>query len=177
SRAGQPVRIWSAGCSTGEELYSLAMALLGPDRSEARTLVGGDVIILASDLADHAVAAATLAVYPFDSLKDVPTVLIRAWTKLVGDDVHMRDEIRNMIRILQLNLLEEWPMKRQFDVIFCRNVMIYFDQPTKDMLVTRFIDTLLPGGYLYLGHSERVSGPSAHKMTLVGGTIYRKDQA
>lgn len=176
-RAGKPVRIWSAGCSTGEELYSLTMALLGPDRADARSFLNGDIAILATDLADHAVSAATDGCYPFDTLKDVPTELIRAWTKLDGDNVHMLDEVKNLIRVRRLNLLGQWPMQRPFDVIFCRNVMIYFDQPTKDKLVTRFIDQLLPQGYLYIGHSERACGPSERKLTLVGGTIYRKDQA
>lgn len=172
--SGQPVRIWSAGCSTGEELYSLTMTLLGPDRSEARAFLQGDVVILATDLADHAVAGASAGTYDFDSLKDVPTELIRAWTTHKNGTVNMADDMRKLIRVRRLNLLGEWPMRRPFDVIFCRNVMIYFDNPTKERLVSRFVDQLLPGGHLYIGHSERVSGPAEREVDLVGGTIYRK---
>lgn len=177
ARAGQPIRIWSAGCSTGEELYSLMMTLLGPDKSEAAAFLRGDVVVLASDLADHAVAGAKAARYPFESLRDVPDPLVRAWVSKQGDEAVIAPELCNLIRVRRLNLHGQWPMRRPFDVIFCRNVMIYFDQPTKDRLVSRFIDLLLPGGHLYIGHSERVSGPGQEKMRLVGGTIYRKDEA
>jgi len=174
AKAGQPVRIWSAGCSTGEELYSLSMALLGPDKADARALLTGDVKILATDLADHAVAGAKAARYPAEALKDVPPALVKAWTSPVGNEVLMAPELCAMISVKRLNLLGPWPMKRGFDVIFCRNVMIYFDQPTKERLVARFADQLLPGGHLYIGHSERVSGPADEILSLVGSTIYRK---
>ncbi|WP_184078884.1 CheR family methyltransferase [Sphingobium subterraneum] len=177
AKAGHPVRIWSAGCSTGEELYSLALTLLGPDKGEAAPFLRGDVIILATDLADHAVAGATAAKYEMDALKDVPAELVRPWVKQVGTEAHIAPEVCGMIRVKRLNFLGPWPMQRPFDIIFCRNVMIYFDQPTKDTLVTRFIDQLIPGGHLYIGHSERVCGPKQDKMSLVGGTIYRKDEA
>jgi chemotaxis protein methyltransferase CheR len=173
--AGKPVRIWSAGCSTGEELYSLAMTLLGPDRGDARAFLEGDVAILATDLADHAVAGAKAAQYPFEALKDVPTDLIKTWTKHHNGTVTMVDEMRALIHVKRLNLLGPWPLKKPFDVIFCRNVMIYFDQPTKEKLVSRFTDQLLPGGHLYIGHSERVCGPAESQMKLIGNTIYRKD--
>ncbi|MGD9810441.1 MAG: protein-glutamate O-methyltransferase CheR [Sphingobium sp.] len=176
AKAKQPVRIWSAGCSTGEELYSLAMALLGPDRAEARAFLDNDVIILATDLADHAVAGAKAAHYPLAALKDVPPDLVRTWVRKSGDEAQMAPELCGMIRVKRLNLLGPWPMKRAFDVIFCRNVMIYFDQPTKDRLVDRFADQLLPRGHLYIGHSERVGGRAQQAMALVGGTIYRKER-
>jgi len=176
-KAGQSVRIWSAGCSTGEELYSLAMTLLGPDKRDAQALLNGDVRILATDLADHAVAGAKAACYSVDALKDVPADLTRAWTRQSGNDIQIAPEVCGIIQVKRLNLLGDWPMKRQFDVIFCRNVMIYFDQPTKDRLVGRFADQLLPHGHLYIGHSERVGGAAQNIMSLVGSTIYRKDKA
>lgn len=175
ARAGNPVRLWSAGCSTGEELYSLAMALLGPNRNEARTFLNGDTAILATDLADHAVAGAKAGRYSADALKDVPADLVKTWSRTSGGQVEMAAEMRAILRVRRLNLLGPWPMKRGFDVIFCRNVMIYFDQPTKDRLVSRFADQLLPGGHLYIGHSERVGGTAQQVMSLVGSTIYRKD--
>ncbi len=176
ARSGAPVRLWSAGCSTGEELYSMAMTLLGSDRSEARAFLSNDVAILATDLADHAVAGAKAARYPAETLKDVPADLTRTWVRMVQGEAEMDPDLRAMIRVRRLNLLGPWPMKRGFDVIFCRNVMIYFDQPTKDRLVDRFAEQLLPGGHLYIGHSERVGGPAQQVMSLVGSTIYRKDR-
>ncbi len=176
ARAGEPVRIWSAGCSTGEELYSIAMTLLGPDKGQARTFLSSNTVILATDLADHAVAGAKAGRYPADAVKDVPSDLVRAWTRLRDGEVEMAPEMKAMIRVRRLNLLGDWPMRRGFDVIFCRNVMIYFDQPTKDRLVARFANQLLPGGHLYIGHSERVGGAAQQVLGLVGSTIYRKDQ-
>lgn len=174
ARMGEEVRIWSAGCSTGEELYSLTLALLGESRKEAQALLQGDVAILASDIADQAVAGAKAAVYPLESLKDVPERLVRNWVDIAGDQAVMKDDVRSLIRVRRLNLLDNWPIRRKFDVIFCRNVMIYFDQPTRERLVGRFADHLLPGGHLYIGHSERVSGPAQNVMTLVGNTVYQK---
>jgi len=173
-RSRQPVRIWSAGCSTGEELYSLAMTLLGPDKLGARPFLEGNLAILATDLADHAVAGAKAAIYPFEALKDVPPALTQTWVKRDGDKAKIAPELCAKIHVKRLNLLGDWPMNKQFDVIFCRNVMIYFDQPTKDRLVARFADQLLPDGHLYIGHSERVAGPAQEVLNLVGSTIYRK---
>jgi len=175
-KAGQPVRIWSAGCSTGEELYSLAMTLLGPDRRDAADFLDGDLIILATDLADHAVAGATEARYPAEALRDVPPALTRTWVKIDGDEAQILPEVRKLIRVKRLNLLGPWPMTRPFDIIFCRNVMIYFDQVTKERLIARFADQLLPNAYLYIGHSERVSGPANAVMNLIGNTIYQKER-
>jgi len=173
--AGDPVRIWSAGCSTGEELYSLVMALLGPDKAAARPFFKGDLAILATDLADHAVAGATAATYASESLKDVPRELTHNWVREDGGEARIAPEVCGLVRVKRLNLLGKWPMTRPFDVIFCRNVMIYFDQPTKDRLIARFADQLLTGGYLYIGHSERVGGPAQQALTSVGNTIYRKE--
>ncbi len=175
-KAKQPVRIWSAACSTGEELYSLAMTLLGPDKGEARAFLNGDVAILATDLADHAVAGAQAARYPEEALKDVPADLRKTWVRSVDGEARISEDLCAMIRVRRLNLLGPWPIKRRFDVIFCRNVMIYFDQQTKDRLVERLSDQLLPGGHLYIGHSERVAGVAADALSLVGSTIYRKER-
>ncbi len=172
--AGAPVRIWSAGCSTGEELYSLAMTLLGPDRSEAQSFLNGNVAILATDLADHAVAGAKAACYPAESLKDVPESLVRAWVSQQDGTAQIAPELTSIVHVKRLNLLGPWPLSRPFDVIFCRNVMIYFDQPTKETLVARFADQMTSGAHLYIGHSERVTGPACAALSSVGGTIYQK---
>jgi len=175
--AGKPVRIWSAGCSSGEETWSLAMTLLGEDRLAGRKLAQRDLRILASDIAPHALAKAEAARYDLDDLKPVPAALRKAWVQTAAGSAEMASEMRALVRFRTLNLLGTWPMKRPFDVIFCRNVMIYFDQPTKERLVERFARQLVPGGYLYIGHSERATGPAAALLESVGPTIYRRKPA
>lgn len=175
--AGKPVRLWSAGCSSGEETWSLVMALLGSDKLEGRRIARGDVRVLASDLAPHALEKAKAATYPAKDLQQVPSDLVQQWTKQDGDLVSIGDDARSIVRFRSLNLLQSWPMKLKFDVIFCRNVMIYFDNETKERLVARFADALLPGATLFIGHSERVTGPASRLLDSVGPTIYRRSMA
>ncbi|MCX7283781.1 MAG: protein-glutamate O-methyltransferase CheR [Novosphingobium sp.] len=175
--AGNPVRMWSAGCSSGEETWSLLMTLLSSDRSEAKRILGQDLVMLASDLAPHAVKKAVAAQYAVTDLDPVPAPLRDAWVRMEGTTAKISDEVRALVRFRELNLLGEWPMRGKFDVIFCRNVMIYFDHPTKERLVARFADALLPGGYLYIGHSERVTGAAAQSLELIGPTIYQRRNA
>ena len=175
--SGEAVRLWSAGCSSGEETWSLVMTLLGGDQRAGRAIAKRDVRVLASDLAPHALAKATAATYPAQDLDAVPADLVRQWTKTSGETATITDEARAIVRFRQLNLLETWPMKVRFDVIFCRNVMIYFDTETKERLVSRFAEALVPGGTLYIGHSERVTGPATRMLQPAGPTIYRRSQA
>ncbi|MEN7538307.1 CheR family methyltransferase [Aurantiacibacter flavus] len=171
---GQPVRIWSAGCSSGEEIWTLMMVLLGTSQQEGKRIAKQDILALASDLASHAVNAGMAATYEADALEAVPEALRKAWTATEGGKVRIGPEPRSLVRFRQLNLLGPWPIKGEFDVIFCRNVMIYFDTPTKEKLVWRFAKQLKPGGYLYIGHSERVSGRAEELLELVGPTVYRR---
>ena len=170
----KPVRIWSAGCSSGEEIWTLMMVLLGADPLEGRRIAKQDVVALASDLASHAINAGLAATYEADALEAVPEPLRRQWTSSDGRQVRIGAEPRSLVRFRQLNLLGPWPFRTSFDVIFCRNVMIYFDGPTKDELVWRFANQLKPGGHLYIGHSERVSGRADDLLELVGPTVYRR---
>lgn len=176
AEAGNPVRIWSAGCSSGEEIWTLMMVLMGTDKSAARTIAGRDIVALASDLAGHALSAAEAATYPVSALAAMPDALVANWTEAasVPDHRTIAPQLRAMVRFRQLNLLRPWPFSGQFDVIFCRNVMIYFDGPTKEQLVAGFARHLRPGGFLYIGHSERVSGPASDLLTLIGPTIYQR---
>lgn len=182
AKAGETVRLWSAGCSTGEEVWTLLMVLLGPDRAAGLALARGPVLTLASDISANALAGARAASYPAAALDAVPEALRRAWC---APDRNTSSEprlaidpaVQAMVRFRMLNLMGEWPMARAFDVIFCRNVMIYFDTPTKERLVERFARQLAPGGYLYIGHSERVSGPATTLLEPVGPTIYRRNAA
>lgn len=174
---GGKVRMWSAGCSSGEETWSLAMTLLGPDRQAGLALARRDVRILASDIATHALDKALAARYRAEDLKPVPDPLRAAWTERQGDDAVVAAELRALVRFRTLNLLGEWPMQGHFDVIFCRNVMIYFDNPTKERLVARFAGMLEPQGTLYVGHSERVTGPALDHLAPMGPTVYRRRSA
>lgn len=170
----RPVRIWSAGCSSGEEVYTIAMCLLGQDRSAAAWLRSADVKLLATDLSPPVVESARRGVYSAATVEPIPARYRAAWMEPAGADFRMVDEARALVTARVLNLFEPWPMRHQYDVIFCRNVMIYFDDPAKAELEARFADLLAPGGYLYIGHSERMIGPAAARMTSCGQTVYRK---
>lgn len=176
-REGDRLRIWSAGCSSGEEPYSLAMVLAEALDRCGRKL---DAKILATDLSPAALATARKGVYPIDRIEGVSEERRRRWF-LRGEGeyaglacVHPR--LRELTTILPLNLLHEWPMQGPFDAIFCRNVVIYFDQPTKQKLFSRFAQLLSAGGPLFLGHSESMHGLS-DDFELIGRTIYRKKTA
>jgi chemotaxis protein methyltransferase CheR len=178
ANAGAQVRIWSAGCSSGEEIWTLMMVLLGRDRAAGLKLARGKLIALASDISVNALAGARAAHYPASALEALPEPLRRAWcvpASTAGEpQLAIAPEVQALVRFRELNLMGEWPMNRPFDVIFCRNVMIYFDIPTKERLIERFARQLAPGGYLYIGHSERVSGPATALLEPVGPTIYRR---
>jgi len=119
-------------------------------------------------------AKAKAATYDVEALSPVPFELRAEWIKMSNGTGTMSDPVRDMVRFRRLNLTHDWPFSRQFDIIFCRNVMIYFDLPTKERLVARFANLLKPGGYLYIGHSERVTGSANNSLELVGKTIYQR---
>jgi len=169
----EAVRLWSAGSSSGEEVFSLTLALLGPDRAEGRRIAARDIRILASDIADHALHKAAQGRYDLRDASGLPPALRDIWTTS-ATHLEIGAEARGLVRFKRLNLLGDWPMRRPFQVIFCRNVMIYFDQPTKERLVERLARQLVPGGFLYIGHSERVSGPGEALLDPVGPTIYQR---
>ena len=175
--AREPVRMWSAACSSGEETWSLVLTLLGSDRNEGRRIAASDTLVLATDLASHVIAKANAATYTTSDLEPIPAELRTPWTEVRGDTTVIAGEARNLVRFKLLNLLGEWPISKPFDVIFCRNVMIYFDQPTKERLVARLAAQLRPGGHLYIGHSERATGPAERDLVQVGPTIYQRRAA
>jgi len=172
---GERVRLWSSASSSGEEIYSLAMVLLGTDRDEARQISRGDIALLATDLAQNVLNLAAEGCYPTDSASDIPDRYRDIWTEQRGGQIRMLKPLRDLVRIKQLNLLDPWPIKARFDVIFCRNVLIYFDEATKALLLRRLADQLAPCGYLYIGHSERLVGDCADQFRSMGQTIYRKE--
>lgn len=166
---GQPrLRIWSAGCSTGQEPYTIAMALLAalPD------LKRWDFRILATDIDTNVLARAASGIYPESEAAGLAPQRARQ-LELLGDGrVQVPTPAREIVAFKALNLIESWPMKGPFDAIFCRNVAIYFDKQTQGVMFSRFATLLAPDGFLYIGHSENLgNGTSGFK--LVGKTIYQ----
>ncbi|MDT8757088.1 protein-glutamate O-methyltransferase CheR [Sphingomonas psychrotolerans] len=171
-----PVRIWSAGCSSGEEVYTIAMCLLGPDRASANWLRNADVRLLATDIAPHVVESVQRGFYADNVASGVLEPYRSAWMRPAPGGFVMADEARQLVTARVLNLFDRWPLKAQYDVIFCRNVMIYFGDPAKEELEERFVNQLAHGGHLYIGHSERLIGPAARRMKSCGHTIYAKPE-
>jgi chemotaxis protein methyltransferase CheR len=174
-RVSDRLRIWSAGCSSGEEPYALAMVLA--EALERHGATGMDAKILATDLSPQALETARNGVYPLDKLGGIGAERRRRWMLRGAGGyegyacVHPR--LRELVSVQPLNLLHDWPMRGPFDAIFCRNVVIYFDQPTKHRLFSRYAALLPTGGYLFLGHSESLHGISG-EFEPVGRTAYRK---
>lgn len=150
------VKWWSAGCSSGEEPITLAMIL----QEEAVKRRVPSVDILATDLSIEMIKTAKTGVYASDKLNGVPNHLLSKYFDKDSDSkvqYRTKNSIRQKITYGRLNLLKSWPMKGPFQMIMCRNVMIYFDKQTQHNLVSRFYNLLEPGGYLFIGHSESVS--------------------
>ncbi len=167
-------RIWSAACSSGEEPYSLAIHLAehlapaGPNTWQ----------IEASDISTRVLEIAERGVYDGEKLGGIsPELLHRYFQKGVRQwqgHFRIKEELRQRVGFHQLNLLkDDYPFARPFDVIFCRNVMIYFDRPTQETLIGRLSERLAPGGYLMVGHSESLSGIK-HSLRLIQPAIYLK---
>jgi chemotaxis protein methyltransferase CheR len=169
-----PVRIWSAGCSSGEEPYTLAMLC-----NEAfADIATRDVRILSTDISHRVLAQAKAGVYPAENMADVPAPwLQKYWTRkqdAQGRAVFEAEKpLRRLVHFAKLNLMERWPMQGPFDAILCRNVMIYFDKATQQQLVERYWQLLRPGGHLFVGHSESLTG-LAHKFRYVQPAVYVK---
>lgn len=172
-KRGRGMRIWSAGCSSGEEPYSIAMLLL----EEWPQLDRLNVRILASDISDRILAKAKAGEYDKDNLQGIPPAYIPKYFNLIRSappkTYAVQDNLKKLIQFARLNLMGDWPMKGPFDVIFCRNVMIYFDSETQGRLVQRFYDLLAPGGHLLVGHSESLVANSGG-LKYVQPATYRK---
>jgi chemotaxis protein methyltransferase CheR len=163
------VRVWSAGCSTGEEPYTIAMTLSSLFPSD------WDVKILATDLDSNVLAKAQAGTYTAANVNGLDKSQLKRWFLKSHDGqlYKVKPELQKNIFFKRLNLLQSWPMKGPFDVIFCRNVVIYFDKPTKDTLFKRYYDLLTDSGHLFLGHSETL-GKDHKEFKNLGQTIYQK---
>lgn len=167
------IRIWSAACSTGPEPYSLAIHATKclPD------INSWDFKILATDLSNSAIAEAEQATYPEKMIKDMDGNLVKKhFLKGKGSNAEqyqVAKHIRDLVTIRRLNLIDNWPIKGPFDIIFCRNVMIYFDKSTREKLVLRMYNILRPGGILAVGSAETLSGLET-KFRTVQPSVYVK---
>lgn len=166
------IRVWCAAASTGEEPYTIAMVL-----AEHFNIKQWDIKFLATDIDSNVLATAKQGVYESQRIANVPPQSRSKWfRKGTGENsgtVRVVDELRNLISFKRLNLIQEWPLRKKVDVIFCRNVFIYFDGPTKEMILERFYDLLEDGGYLILGHSESIHSMNNAYKTM-GHTVYKK---
>ena len=174
ARKGGRVRLWSAACSNGQEPYSMAMTVLSV-LPEAADL---DVRILATDIDPNMVAEGAVGVYSEEALEPAPQMLRhRFFDKEAGPGgqtmLSANSTLRELVSFRELNLIGDWPMRGKFDVIFCRNVVIYFDDATQELVWKRFTPLMHPGATLYIGHSERVSGPAMSQLQTSGLTTYR----
>lgn len=175
-KTGRRLRVWSAGCSSGEEPYTIAVVL----KREIRDIDRQDVRILATDIDTEVVAKGARGEYPASSIDEIPTLYREYFQPIAGAANGRKGEfvavdrgVRSLVAFRRLNLMETWPFSGPFDAIFCRNVMIYFDGPTKAKLIERFTEKVRPGGFLYIGHSESLNGVHPG-LSLVGRTIYRR---
>ncbi len=173
ARAGGRVRLWSSACSSGQEAYSMALTVLSvmPDANRY------DVKILATDIDPNVLAAGAEGIYDAAALEPISVSLRKTWFLPINDGsgrMRANDDLRSLISFRKLNLIGSWPIQRKFQAIFCRNVVIYFDGDTQEALWSRMTPLLEDNGALYIGHSERVSGPAEALLVNDGITTYRK---
>ena len=172
-KTGRSLRIWSAGCSSGEEPYSIAICLC----EGIAELKLWDAKILATDISTRMLDRAKEGVYDAEQIKIVPFLSRSKYFQCVQSRPErlycVNQNVRNLVHLTRLNLIDPWPMRGHFDVVFCRNVMIYFDKATQQMLIDRYSDLLSSGGTLFIGHSESLAGVT-HRLRYVQPTVYEK---
>lgn len=171
---GKKLVVWSAGCSTGEEPYTLAMVL----SQFADSSPGFNYQILATDISTRVLEKARLAVYDEERVIPVPMTLKKKYLLRSKDKscqrVRIVPELREKVRFRRLNFMDgDFAMREPLDIIFCRNVVIYFDRPTQEKLLNHFYAHMAPGAYIFMGHSETLSGLDV-PLTMVHPTVYRK---
>ncbi len=164
-----PIRVWSSACSTGPEPYSIAITL-----SKNMPIKQYDIKILATDLDSDVLTKARAGIYPLEDIEQLPRDYLSSFLRQKNSEMgQVKEALRNLIQFNRLNLLGPWPIKHKFDVIFCRNVVIYFNRETQQELFSRLADQLNDGGYLFIGHSETLHGVS-DRFVSKGRTIYQK---
>ncbi|MAC43671.1 MAG: hypothetical protein CL913_06895 [Deltaproteobacteria bacterium] len=170
----QMIRIWSCACSSGEEAYTIAMTLLD---TFGGVLGGRDVKILATDISTGMLDQAELGRYPVNQLTLIPEVLRNRYCQILPENndemFEVSNQLKTMIRFRRLNLIQEYPLRTQFDFIMCRNVMIYFDRDDQEKLIERLSSYIKPGGYLFVGHSESLIGLQ-NSLKYLQSSIYQR---
>lgn len=161
------IRVWSAGCSTGEEPYTLGMVL------KEHFIPGIDIKILATDLSKDVLRKAMGGVYSQAIMNQVEKYYVLKYFEKEDLNWRAKSSLKNIITFRLFNLMDNFPFKKSFDIIFCRNVMIYFDNKVQQKLIDKFYDVLAPGGILFIGHSESLTGKN-HKFKYIKPTIYMK---
>ena len=172
SQSEKRLRIWSAGCSTGQEPYTIALSLLDAWPELKRW----DMKILATDIDTSVIAKAATGMYPETELNGLSAERVRLFERVADGRIRIPPVIAALVSFKPLNLMAPWPMKGPFDAIFCRNVAIYFDKATQGEVFGRLGKILAPGGFLYIGHSENL-GNGSTGFRLVGKTIYQARNA
>jgi chemotaxis protein methyltransferase CheR len=176
AKQGGKIRLWSAACSSGQEPYSMALTILAllPDAAKY------DIKILATDIDPNMIAFGIAGVYDAGLMADIPAELSRRWFQPAADRTkHFSagQELRELVSFRKLNLIGDWPMQGRFQAIFCRNVVIYFDDATKNQIWERMVRLLEDNGALYIGHSERIGGSAEQRLRSDGITTYRPRDA
>ncbi|MDR3296133.1 MAG: protein-glutamate O-methyltransferase CheR [Clostridiales Family XIII bacterium] len=165
------LRVWCAGCSTGQEPYTLALLTLEYLGAGA---AGWDRTILSTDLSDRALAVAKKGLYPKSDFSEMPPEWVKKYfVSYDANQYSVNDQLKKSLAFRRLNLLDKFSFRQPLQTIFCRNVMIYFDGPTKNTLINKYYDALMPGGYLLIGHSESLSS-CTHKFRYVMPSVYQK---
>jgi len=166
------IRIWSAGCSSGEEPYTIAMLLADQFEMDGS---GWDIGILATDISTTVLEKAQAGLYSDTQLEQVPDVFKRKFFRPAGEGLYtLNPAIKELVMFRRLNLMnKEYPFKGQFQIIFCRNVMIYFDEPVRNELLQRYHRYLEPDGYLFIGHSESIGRDNKY-FRFIRPAIYQK---
>jgi len=174
-RGQKPVKVWSSACSIGAEPYTLAM-VLAEFASRRR---GFEAEILATDLCTEVLEKAILGIYPEAMMSPVPDALYKRYILRDKDKkrgfARIAPELRALVKFARLNLMDaSYPLDSDFDVVFCRNILIYFDKPTQNAVLHRLCSHIRPGGYLFMGHSETLAGFDL-PLTLAGPTVFRRN--
>ena len=172
ARNGGRVRIWSAGCSQGQEPYTIALTVLSAFPEVDRY----DFKILATDIDPMVIAHAKAGVYDSSAIETVDPIMRKQWFRRADEpgEWMVDPAMKRLITFRELNLMGNWPFSGPFDVLFCRNVVIYFDEETQIRIWKRYSDMLATGGWLYIGHSERLSGEAKDHFRTGGITTFEK---
>ncbi len=173
-KQGKKLRIWSAGCSSGMEAYSIAMTAC----DVIDNIASWDIKILATDIDTNVLKKGSEGVYRDDEVSTIPELYKKRYiSRYEGKDskkVVVAEKLRDMVHFKQFNFMDkQWPMRGPFDIIFCRNVVIYFDKATQEILFDKFANLLKPDGWLYIGHSENIMSIS-DRFRLDGKTIHQR---